>query len=56
MLFLGEQRVVDPEFIKPEFADMVESIRALSRKMAVDERVNVSLINIGDGVVLAFKK
>ena len=56
MLLLGEQRIVDPEFIKPEYAHSIECIRALCRKMAVDERVNVSLINIGDGLMLAFKK
>ena len=34
----------------------VESIRALNRKMAVDQRIHVSFVNIGDGTMIAFKK
>ena len=47
-----EGHVIDPKYTDSK----TECIRALNRKMAVDERINVSFVNIGDGTMLAFKK
>ncbi|XP_037505077.1 catechol O-methyltransferase domain-containing protein 1 [Rhipicephalus sanguineus] len=41
----------------PEYDDSVtESVRRLSRKMASDDRVEISMLTVSDGVTLALKK
>lgn len=44
--------VVDPANNEPETC----AIRALNAKIAKDDRVNVSMLFVGDGLTLAFKK
>lgn len=49
---LWHQRVIDPS-VQDE--DTV-AIRAFNKKLQQDERVSISLVPIGDGVTLAFKR
>ena len=45
-------KVLDPEVTDPSTC----AIRALTTKIHEDDRVDVSMLVIGDGVTLAFKK
>lgn len=49
---LWHGRVIDPE---QKDAD-TEAVRALNRRLHHDERVSLSMVPIGDGVTLAFKR
>jgi caffeoyl-CoA O-methyltransferase len=45
-------KVADPENCEPD----TEAIRAFNRRLAADERVELSLVPIGDGFTLALKR
>ncbi|XP_075546146.1 O-methyltransferase MdmC-like [Dermacentor variabilis] len=49
---LWHARVFDQDIDDPE----TEAIRRLNRKLATDERVEISFVTVGDGVTLALKK
>ena len=44
--------VADPSNTEPATV----AIRAVNNKIAVDDRVDMSMIQVGDGITLAFKK
>ena len=50
MLWKGS--VLDPE----KNSELTVALRNLGKKIHKDDRVNMSFLTIGDGVVLAFKK
>ena len=49
---LWEGKVVDPDVTDP----VTEAIRAINTKVAIDERVTLSLLPVGDGLTLARKR
>ncbi|XP_075546123.1 O-methyltransferase MdmC-like [Dermacentor variabilis] len=49
---LWKSKVVDPAFDDPA----TESVRRLNRKLASDDRVEMCMLTLSDGVTLAFKK
>ncbi|KAH7965732.1 hypothetical protein HPB49_010244 [Dermacentor silvarum] len=49
---LWHTRVFDPTVNDPE----TEAIRRLNRKLATDERVEISFVTVGDGVTFTLKK
>lgn len=49
---LWKAKVVDPAFDDP----VTESLRRLNRKLASDDRVEISMLTLSDGVTFALKK
>ncbi|KAH6937112.1 hypothetical protein HPB50_025573 [Hyalomma asiaticum] len=49
---LWQARAYNPEFNDP----VTESVRRLNRKMASDDRVEISMLTVSDGVTLVLKK